>query len=205
MRKGVIYKITSPSNKVYIGQTVEFNVRLRKYKSLNCKSQIKIYNSFLKYSFENHKIEIIEECDFLQLNERERYWQEYYDSVCNGLNCRYTKSIDKSGIMSFDSKNKMSLAKKGKKHSEETKLKMSLSHRGIKHTDETKQKLKSRIISKETKNKLRNSNSKIILDLNNGVFYFGCKEVSELYNIKRTTISAMLNGKNKNKTNLIYV
>jgi len=205
MAIGVIYKIVSPSNKVYIGQTLNPKVRFNKYKSHNCKMQIKLYSSFLKYDFKNHKIEIIEECNIELLNKRERYWQDYYNSINNGLNCRYTKTNDKSGKMSFESKEKMSLAKFGKKLSNETKLKMSLSHLGIKHTKETIKKLKEVTIPKDRKYKLRESNSKIILDLNNGVFYFGSLEASEIYNIKRTTLNAMLNGQNKNKTNLIYV
>jgi hypothetical protein len=42
-----IYKITSPTNKVYIGQSIKINERKRKYKKLDCKNQPKIYNSLL--------------------------------------------------------------------------------------------------------------------------------------------------------------
>ena len=44
-----IYKITSPNNKVYIGQSVDIEKRLKRYKNLNCKKQSKIYNSLNKY------------------------------------------------------------------------------------------------------------------------------------------------------------
>ena len=53
-----IYKITSPSGKVYVGQSVNIERRLKEYKILKCKKQVKLYNSFIKYGFENHKIEI---------------------------------------------------------------------------------------------------------------------------------------------------
>ncbi len=56
-----IYKITSPSGKVYIGQTWNFNTRLRKYKSLHCSKQPKIYNSLRKYGVFSHTFEIIHE------------------------------------------------------------------------------------------------------------------------------------------------
>jgi hypothetical protein len=49
----IIYKITSPSGKIYIEQSINFKTRLRKYKSLHYKNQLKLYDSFLKYSFEN--------------------------------------------------------------------------------------------------------------------------------------------------------
>src|SRR6478736_5572293 len=40
-----IYKITSPSGKIYIDQSKNTNIRFRDYKSLKCKKQIKLYNS----------------------------------------------------------------------------------------------------------------------------------------------------------------
>ena len=42
-----IYKITSPSNKIYIGQTTNYKKRLGDYYNLNCINQIKLYNSFI--------------------------------------------------------------------------------------------------------------------------------------------------------------
>ena len=69
-----IYKITSPSSKIYIGQTNNFKKRFEVYKNKRCFSQPRLYSSFLKYGVENHKIEIIEKCDITKLNERERYW-----------------------------------------------------------------------------------------------------------------------------------
>ena len=57
-----IYKITSPSEKNYIGQAVNINKRFYRYKSLDCSQQIILYKSFIKYGVENHIFEIIEEC-----------------------------------------------------------------------------------------------------------------------------------------------
>lgn len=42
---GYIYKITSPSGKKYIGQTVKLKERIYYYKTLRCKKQSKIFNS----------------------------------------------------------------------------------------------------------------------------------------------------------------
>jgi len=50
---GYIYKITSPSKKIYIGQTFYLSERKCNYKSLNCKKQKIIYNSLLKYGWGN--------------------------------------------------------------------------------------------------------------------------------------------------------
>jgi group I intron endonuclease len=80
-----IYKITSPSGKVYIGQSV--NVIQRKYSYVNChKSTIgpKIHNSISKYGWEKHIHEIIEQCSLDELNDREAYWKQYFLNYFNG-------------------------------------------------------------------------------------------------------------------------
>lgn len=104
-----IYKITSPSNRVYIGQSKNIKERFNNYFSLhNCKFQKKLYRSFLKYGVINHTFEVIEECKFLELNEKERYWQEYYNSIEIDLNCFYTKTDEKPRINSQEYCNQIS-------------------------------------------------------------------------------------------------
>lgn len=76
-----IYKITNPIGKVYIGKSINIGRRYSEYKRLKSKKQYKIYNSLLKYGFENHIFEIIEECSVEELNCRECYWITYYDSL----------------------------------------------------------------------------------------------------------------------------
>lgn len=73
-----IYKITSPSGKIYIGQSINIDKRRIQYSKLECKNQPKILNSLKKYGPENHIFEILEECTLDQLNEREIYWKQYY-------------------------------------------------------------------------------------------------------------------------------
>ena len=82
----VIYKITSPSGKIYIGQTTNYSKRHNAYKNHKCKGQPKLFASIEKYGFINHTIEIIKECQVEDLNYYERYYQEYYESVLDGLN-----------------------------------------------------------------------------------------------------------------------
>lgn len=117
-----IYKITSPSNKVYIGQAVDIFTRWKRYKNLNCKSQCKIYESLKFYNVENHIFEIIEECEEKDLNLVERKWQDYYNVLGEfGMNLKLTKIEDRSGKMSEESKLKMSESAKNKIYSEERK------------------------------------------------------------------------------------
>jgi len=136
-----IYKITSPSGKIYIGQTTNYSKRHNAYKNHKCKRQPKLFASIEKYGFINHTIEIIKECQVEDLNYYERYYQEYYESVLNGLNLRYTATTDKSGFMSEESKKKMSDSGKGKIITEEWRKNLSIAGTNRKHTEEEKQKI----------------------------------------------------------------
>jgi len=102
-----IYKITNPSNKIYIGQSTNIKERFRKYSKLSNKRQIKLYNSFQKYGIDNHQFEIIEECSEDILDEREIYWGNHYNVLGdNGLNLRLGNG---RGSCSENTKNKISL------------------------------------------------------------------------------------------------
>lgn len=137
-----IYKITSPSKKVYIGQSTDIKKRLYTYKFSHCKKQPRLYNSFLKYGVDKHKFEILCECNVEELNDKERYYQEVFSAIGkNGLNCRLTASSDRSGKMSEKTCEKMSVSKLGKTFSKETKLKMSETHKGKIVTDKTRKKM----------------------------------------------------------------
>lgn len=157
-----IYKITNPSNKVYIGQSKNIIERFKGYKKLYGKTnrQIKLYNSIKKYGFENHIFEIIEECIFDNLNTRERYWQDYYDVTSkNGLNLLLVNTNEKPRIYSKETRDRMSIGAKNKNYpSEETRRKISESNRGKKHSVETKRKLsiahKGKIITEEHRKNL---------------------------------------------------
>lgn len=112
-----IYKITSPSNRIYIGQSLNIEYRWKKYNNLNCKVQPKLYRSLKLYSSENHKFEIIEEIDKDLLDEREIYWKQHYLNKINNnwkqvLFCQLQDG--KGGSKSIITKNRISKALKGK-------------------------------------------------------------------------------------------
>jgi|APSaa5957512622_1039677.scaffolds.fasta_scaffold47808_3 group I intron endonuclease len=138
---GVIYKITSPSGKIYIGQSVNYKNRLKHYKSLSCKSQIKLYNSLVKYGYDHHVFEIQDRVDNSLLNERERYWQDYYDSMNGGLNCVLTETNDKSGIQSNETIEKRRKKLIGKTRTDEFKQACRDRMSGHKLSESTKRKL----------------------------------------------------------------
>jgi group I intron endonuclease len=170
-----IYKITSPSNKIYIGQSVNLKTRFRKYKYLNCKRQTHLYNSFVKYGVENHKFEIIEECSLEQLNEREIYWGNYFNVLDkNGLNLRLG---DARGKCSEEMKQKIGKGNKNKIMSEEAKQKISKAlkgrlvtwetpgPKGYKYTEEQKQKLSNGLKEYYKNNKDFPTKNKIVSEL----------------------------------------
>ena len=131
-----IYKITSPSKKVYIGQSFDIKKRWCKYKNLHCKSQTRLYNSFLKYGVDKHIFEVLCQCSIEQLNEMERFYQDAFCVINKqGLNCLLTKTIDRKMEVSDETKKKISNANKNP--SIETIKKLSLSHMGKKANKDT--------------------------------------------------------------------
>lgn len=159
-----IYKIVSPSNKVYIGQSLDISRRFQDYRNLqNCKGQSRLYSSFLKYGVENHVFEIIEECTFEELNTRERFWQEYYNVISKtGLNCLLVKTDEKSRKVSLETRQKIGEKSKGRTKSPETIAKLKASLTGKKRDEAFCKKMsrinKGKIVSDETKLKQRNNN-----------------------------------------------
>lgn len=164
-----IYKITSPSDKIYIGQSKNINRRLGEHRNNKHRSQPKLYKSIIKYGWEAHRFEIIHICLETELNYLERYYIKLY----NTFNSKHGLNLTEGGDytkMSEETKEKMKLTRQlnnawiGRKHSEESKLKMSVSakgnsaHLGKPHSEEVKKKLsninKNRKISEETKAKI---------------------------------------------------
>jgi len=148
-----IYKIESPTNKIYIGQSWNIEKRMRNYKYLNCENQPKIYNSLKKYGFENHVIEILytgnTNTTQLILNEKEhQYWQDYSNKNFNMLNCREANGS-------------------GGKHSKNTLLKMSLNRKGkLLGIKQTEDHIKKRISKIRGITKMSNAGRKKIIARN---------------------------------------
>jgi len=128
-----IYKITNPKSKIDIGQRRNLLKRENQYAKqtkLFCR-QLKLANSIKKYGWIFHIFQIVEICDFDELNIKERYWQEYYDSIEKGLNCIYTKTSDKPALFGQETRRRMSKSQIGKKLSLDTRSKMSKSKKGV--------------------------------------------------------------------------
>ena len=83
-----IYKITNKINgHCYIGQSVDINRRWQSHrKNYGIESNISLYQAFNKYGLDNFSFEIVEECSIEELNDKEKFYIEYFQSYINGYN-----------------------------------------------------------------------------------------------------------------------
>jgi len=228
-----IYKITSPSGRIYIGQAVNICIRFSTYRKLKCKMQPRLYSSFKKYGVDNHVFQVIDICDTDQLNDRERYWQDFYNVLSKtGLNCILTATNEKKKVISQEVKDKIRLKTKIYKHTSEAIEKIRKSSIGREVSKETRRKISEsqigKIVSKDTCDKIskalkgrkiskealvkrsisisgaNNSRAKIIIDLETGIYYGCISEAAEAKVMKKSTLNNYLIGHRHNKTCLIY-
>ena len=141
-----IYKIISPSGKIYIGQSRNIVKRRKTYERLSdsISKQVKLFNSLNKYGWAKHVFEIIEECEILDLKCRERHWQDFYDVLGkNGLNCILQECEDTPRVISEETRDKLSKANFGKKKvlTEEGLIGLRKAHKGKIFSEESRQKL----------------------------------------------------------------
>lgn len=97
---GNIYIITNNKNdKVYIGQTIHsLNTRFTNHKMASRIEDTKFYRAMRKYGEDSFFIQLLEEVPYEQLNSREKYWINYYDSYNNG----YNSTLGGDGILKID-------------------------------------------------------------------------------------------------------
>lgn len=114
-----IYTITSPTNKVYVGQSWNIFERVKDYKTNNHNNQRKLAFSIKKHGWSSHKFEIVLELrsDISQatLDTWEQYFMDLYRG--QGVELMNLKEAGNYGKHSEESKKKMSITRKGRKHS----------------------------------------------------------------------------------------
>lgn len=117
MGKGKIYKIVNDINdKIYIGQTIT-TLEERFYKHVwesnnNRTTTFPLHNAIAKYGEEHFFIQPIEECDCKLLNEREKYWIQYYNTFNNQYG--YNATIGGEGNSKYDEELILNLWSQGK-------------------------------------------------------------------------------------------
>jgi group I intron endonuclease len=211
-----IYKITSPSKKIYIGQSIHIEERFKDYKYKICKQQSKLYSSLKKHGYDKHKFEILQECNLEQLNELEKYYIELFQCFNSkyGLNLR--EGGGAKGKMSDETKLKIKNIKTGKTQSKESNEKRSLALKGIKrkprtqeHTDKITCKIKGKKRSENTKQKMSISKLNMSQETKNKMSIFH-KNLPDNLRKKHSNImkknwnnpeyrEMMINAQNKNK------
>jgi group I intron endonuclease len=211
-----IYKITNPKGAIYIGQAVNIERRKKDYARAGCKSQIKIYNSIIKYGWINHNFEILILCEKHELNKYERLFGLQYDVLSRkNLNLNLPNDGENLKLVSQETKNKISKSSLGNKKrlgailSIETKQKISNSLKGNVLSEETKLKIsiagKGRKVSKLTIDKLKERRSKKVININTLEIFDSAKSVSKLFKINYSTLKNQLNNKVSNRCNFIYL
>lgn len=139
----VIYKITSPSNKIYIGRTDNFDRRMNehKYGALTKKSDTSLYRAIRKYGWDSMDKKIICKVESDKSKKIEEELILAHNSVKNGYNdtyigaggdvwdgrrdsVEYMEFIDK--MRKVNSSNRMH----GKTHSKETRNKLKEKAKG---------------------------------------------------------------------------
>ena len=224
----VIYKITSPSNKVYIGQTWNWTKRLSSYRILHCKGQRILYRSLLKYGFENHEFEIIHTLEELatqqELDNSEVFYCKYYNDL--GVPLLNIKDAGKGGKHSIETKNLIREKALGKILSEETKLKIQKSSKGRIFSEDHKMKISLSKLGKPngTKGKIKskewcmqiaqanskrigqfNPNSKRVIDVATQNIFNCVREAAKVFEINVRTLTSKLGGSRRNNTTLMYL
>jgi group I intron endonuclease len=147
-----IYKITSPSGKIYIGQSWDIIRRFENYRRCSPRQQ-SMYNSIKKYGYDNHIFEVLHELpeDINQTildNYEILYWKSLKEGGMRMLNIR---EPGRGGKMSAESIKKISeslIGNKrslGYKHSKETCEKRRRSSTGRILSDECKKKISDKL------------------------------------------------------------
>ncbi len=212
---GIIYKITSPSGRIYIGKTKNFTKRVSSYKSevKKNKKEIIIHNSIRKYGWDAHTKETIEELPNDMLNEREIYWIAYFRTYWydNPMGMNMTKGGDgNNGSWMHDTKRREKQAKRftgagnpfyGKHHTEEFKAKKSKEvseynkHNGVKIPDWGVEKGREAV------------RKPILAYSSKGVFlkeYISASEASKDLKVNRTCVNDVLRGKHTHASNFVF-
>lgn len=153
-----IYRITSPSGRVYIGKTKNMKERIKAYRSANIASKTILKSSILKYGWSAHKMELIHELppdiEDSILNGYEILFIEQYKSNTNkypkykGMNMTYGGDGVVGYICTEDVKKKISenmkanfKPLKGELHPCFGKLGKDSNAYGFRHTEDAKKNI----------------------------------------------------------------
>lgn len=88
-----IYKITDiESKRCYVGQSANiaerFKQHIKRGLGAEAPTKNKLYPAMASIGVENFTFEVIEECERSQLDEKEDYWQDFYNAITFGFSIK---------------------------------------------------------------------------------------------------------------------
>lgn len=215
-----IYKITSPTGRVYIGQSSNILARFSRYRGLHCVGQRRLYASLKKHGVESHAFEVIEVVhDESDMVEKERYWQEFYEVVGpKGLNCKIVTNDCHAGRHSPQTRALMSAAARGRRPSKEARDKMRAAKSGRRMPEEQRLAMVGRKLPPETIEKMRArmagnqytkgitpKNAKRVICEKTGKIFMKVEDAASFLGMKRSTLAAKLRGQSRNDTRMRFL
>lgn len=224
-----IYKITSPSGRIYIGSSKNIRRRFYSYKNLHCKDQPKLYNSFVKYGVDNHIFEIECVCELSELYKLEREIGNKYNVLKLGLNCSLPTFGEQKQEFTLDVIKKLSDSKKGDKNPQFNKRGILSPNYGKERTLEHRKNLSKALVGRkgktgsnhplfgkdvsvETRNKIaihskrgKNNKAKKVINILTKQIFDCIVDAAEYENVSYSYLKGRLNGRVKNNTNYIFV
>ena len=219
-----IYLITSPSGRLYVGQSEDIYKRWKRYFTYNIKGQHKILNSLIKYTPEQHTFQILSECESEDLNKFERTFGDlFYKKKKKNLNLQLPGYDDVKLKVSDEVRIKISKSLKGKSNINKSLCQLGQkNHRfgkpgsmlGKKLSEEAKRKISERMTGEKNhqfdktgalchnfnKRGKDANRTKIIINTITKEEHFGVREVSLILNVKESTLKGWLNGSRTNKS-----
>ena len=197
---GIVYRaFLIEDNKSYVGQTIKsFDNRINQHRCLskNINDTRHFYNAIRKYEWNNFQWEILEECyNKVELDNAEKKWINYFDSIENGFNLKEGGSYGKH---SEETKQKISEKNsgesngmygkvginRGKKFTKEHSENLSISHKGQHPPNYGK---------KYTLTPLSNDDVLNVKKLYKEGFLI--REIAKMFEKSKTTISDIVNNK----------
>lgn len=183
-KKSGIYQILNKVNgKVYIGQSININVRFSDHKNKlikNCHHNKHLQDAFNKYCKDNFEFNVLEEVPTENLTVREQYWLDIKKAYNRkfGYNiaiCADSPSKGRVGTMLNRRHSELSIQKmrnshkgqvsnmKGKHHTEATKQLIREKHIGMRASVETKSKMSLHNVGMKGKKQTESAKQKMSL------------------------------------------
>lgn len=202
MIKAWVYKITSPTKRVYVGSTVNIRKRWSSYKRLDCRNQKRLYNSLKKYTAEKHTFDIICECTTFDVLKKEAYYGTLYNSLGkHGLNSSIPKLGEGYISMTEEKRKNISKSKIGTIQTYEHIEKCRLSRIGKNKSEECKKKMSNAAMGG------KNHKAKLLLNTKTGIYYLcvmdAANSIGMNYNYFRSKLYP--GSRNINNTGIVYV